>query len=82
MFQIVHGAFFVIKNCAQTRAEQSSCNFCIPTFDFACIFLQTYANNIIYIETLHACAFSSTFILCSIFDVTELSANPFRGCAF
>ena len=41
-----------------------------------------YTYYLFDIETLRACAFSSTFILCSIFDVTELSANPFRGCAF
>ena len=54
MFQIVHGAFFVIKNCAQTRAEQSSCNFCITFFDFGFIFfIQTMREiltiNIIYL---------------------------------
>ena len=56
MFQIVHGAFFVIKNCAQTRAEQSSCNFCITflTLDLLfIIFLQTMREiltiNIIYL---------------------------------
>ena len=43
MFQIVHGAFFVIKNCAQTRAEQSSCNFCITFSDFGLIFFNS--NN-------------------------------------
>ena len=54
MFQIVHGAFFVIKNCAQTRAEQSSCNFCITFFDFGLIFFlqtmrETLTINIIYL---------------------------------